>query len=161
MPRMTETFAVRAKTRLRRLVMRTRRRAGRTLRTRRPMAWTVLRLTVAPAVFARVWPRCTRVSRIARRALRESGAFAQRADGRGVELQPFAALDRGRHRNDAVARANQAADHDPQCLEQAPHFAVATLAEHDAIPVVRCIIVAAGILDRLTARDAVFERDAR
>src|ERR1700756_3425137 len=98
--------------------MRTRRRARCSVGAGLRVAGPVLRLTVAPPLFTARWTWRARVSRIAPRTLREGCGLDQRMNGVGLELQPFPALDRRRHRDDAVARADQAADHHPQRLEQ-------------------------------------------
>src|SRR5438067_9130476 len=109
-----------------------------TLRMRRTVTACVLRVAVT---------LIARPPRFGRSARREASAFDQRADRRGLELDPFAALDRRRHRHRAVARADQAAHHHAQRFEDPSHLAVAALLQHDAIPMVRCILVAARVFN--------------
>ena len=102
-----------------------------------------------------------RASALGCSARRESRTFYQRVDRRRFNLEPFASLDRGRHCDNTVARADQSDDHDAQCFEYPPHFAVASLAQHDAVPMVGRVFVAAAIFHRLAAGDAVFQRNTR
>ena len=68
------------------------------------------------------------------RACRRPSSTA--ATSSGVEFQRLPALHARRHRDRAVARADQAADREAERLEQAPHLAVAAFLQHDVIPVV-------------------------
>src|SRR5207248_11612921 len=125
--------ALRTKSCLRRFVMRPRGRAACTVGARmRRMCLRVWRLALASAVIAAMRSLRPATSRFTARALRKSGAFDQRIDGRRLELQPFTALDCRRHRNDAVTRADQAADHDAQRFEDASHLAITSFPQHDA-----------------------------
>src|SRR5205085_6750556 len=88
------------------------------------------------------------------RAQRKSCTFNERIHRGRVEFKPFTALDRGRHGDNAVTRADQSTHHDAQRFEYSPHLAVAPFAQHDAVPVIGRILVAARVFHRLTARNA-------
>ena len=158
---MRRTLDVRSKSRLWTLVMRTRLRRSRC--SMRPG----LRLTVlvgwplTPSIFTAATPLLASAPALRRSARRKASTFNQRVDRRRFKLEPFAPFDRGRHCDNAIACADQSADHDAQRFEYPPHFAVAAFPQHDAIPVIGRILVAATIFNRLAARDAVVERNAR
>src|SRR5205823_8779193 len=84
-------------------------RHARCTRLRVPMR--MLRRPVASAVLGAIGTRRASTVRLTC-ALRKSGAINQRIDGGRLELEPLAALDRRRHRNNTVARADQSTDHD-------------------------------------------------
>jgi hypothetical protein len=84
----------------------------------------------------------------------------QRVDLVQLELHHFAALELRRHRDASVAHAQQARHGEADRLEQAAHLAVAAFLDDDLVPVVRAVLVAAGVLDLLDLRRAVVELDA-
>ena len=91
----------------------------------------------------------------------EARGFHHRGDFRRFELERVAALHHRRHRERAVARADEPRHRHFERFEQAPHLAVAPFLQHDVIPVIGALFLAAAVLDLLALRDAVFELRCR
>jgi len=82
----------------------------------------------------------------------------ERRDITGIEFDPPAADQSGRQTDRTKADPNQPRDDQTHCLEDPAHFAVASFADDDAIPVVGP--VASHIFKRQEVRRAIFERHA-
>src|SRR5262249_22429406 len=77
-----------------------------------------------------------------------------------LELLHLTTLELRRHRDDSVARTNEAADRETERLEQPANLPIAPFRQHDGVPVIGALLVAAAVRDRLDACDAVFELHA-
>jgi hypothetical protein len=107
-------------------------------------------------------PSAAQIAMLRRSSLRraQAGGRHDRLDVGGFELRKLPALEMRRHRQRPVARANQPAHHQSERLEDSSHLAVATLLQHDVIPAIGAVLVAARIAHLLAARKAVLELDA-
>src|SRR4029079_2609721 len=90
----------------------------------------------------------------------ESCRCNERIDVGRLELLQVAALQRRRHRQHPVARADQTAHHQSERFENPPYFAIATFLQHDMIPMIRAVLIAATVGDFLAPCGTVVERDA-